>query len=201
MYSLELRLSLSCYGSQSFFKGIVDSGLGFHLQYDMALLEIRVYPDPVLRNVAEEISEVTDETLKLVADMVETMRSARGAGLAANQIGIPVRIIVLESEAEKGPAKEALVVCNPVVVSQEGEDVGEEGCLSFPKFYEFVKRSNKVHVKGETLKKEPFEIICEGHLARAFQHEIDHLNGILFVDHLSPVKKSLFKKKYLKSEK
>jgi peptide deformylase len=167
----------------------------------MALLEIRTYPDPVLRKAAAKVEEVTDDIVQLSKNMVETMRLARGAGLAANQVGVPIRLIVLDAETEKGQPREPIILLNPVILWQEDEEVDEEGCLSFPKFYEFVKRARKVSVKGETLQKEPFEAVCDGHLARAFQHEIDHLNGVLLIDHLSPVKKNLFKKKYQKIDK
>ncbi len=167
----------------------------------MALLRIRTFPDPVLREEATPVGEVTEELRRLSRDMVETMRLARGAGLAANQVGVPVRLIVLEGDLEERKEGEPLIILNPSIVEREEEEVSEEGCLSFPKFFEYVKRAKKVVVRGETLEKAPFERNCEGMLARAFQHEIDHLNGVLFIDHLSPIKKDLFKKRYLKTDK
>jgi peptide deformylase len=167
----------------------------------MALLRIRTFPDPVLREEAAPVDEVTEAVRKLSRDMVETMRLARGAGLAANQVGVPIRLIVLEGDLEERKDGEPLVILNPCIVEKGEEEVSEEGCLSFPKFFEYVKRSKKVVVRGETLDKKPFQRDCEGILARAFQHEIDHLNGVLFIDHLSPVKKDLFKKRYLKADK
>jgi len=166
----------------------------------MAFIEIRTYPDPVLRKIASPVKEISDELLKLSQDMIETMRLWHGAGLAANQVGEPIRLIVLEIPQQNKEGK-PIIVFNPVIVEQASEDIIEEGCLSVPKYYEFVKRAKKVLVKGIDLKGEAFEMECEGHLARAFQHEIDHLNGILFIDHLSPVKRNIFKKRFSKSGK
>lgn len=167
----------------------------------MPLRSIITYPAPILRKTAKSIEDLNDDILRLSEDMLETMRLARGAGLAANQVGVPVRLIVLEADTEK-KAENPIIVVNPVIVECGAtEETSEEGCLSLPKFYEFVKRAEKVLVRGMSLKGETFEMECEGHLARAFQHEIDHLNGILFIDHLSPIKKDLFKKKYSKQER
>lgn len=162
-------------------------------------MEIKTYPDPVLRKVCDPVKNVTDELLALCDNMVETMRLAQGAGLAANQVGMPIRLIVLEGKTKRQDMP--MILVNPVILEKDLEEVAEEGCLSLPKFYEFVKRAKKVLVKGINLKGEPFEMECEGFLARAIQHELDHLNGVLLVDHLSPVKKDLFKKKYLKDSK
>ncbi len=160
---------------------------------------IRKYPDNCLRKVAEEVRDVSSETRQLCSDMIETMQAAHGVGLAANQIGVSLRIIALETGSEK--ESEAVIILNPVIIKLEEEDVGEEGCLSIPGFYETIRRARKAIVKGASLKGEELTIECEGLLARAFQHEIDHLNGILFVDHLSPVKKQIFKREYLKEKK
>ncbi len=171
----------------------------------MSLLEIRTYPDPVLRKTAKPVDQVTAEIRKLAGDMIETMRLSRGAGLAANQVGVPVRLIVLEESGDKKNRGDkdgrAIIVINPEIVAREGEEVSEEGCLSLPKYYEYIKRAAKVSVKGFTIDKSPFEIQCEGHMAKAYQHEIDHLNGVLFIDYLSPVKRNLFKKKYVKRDR
>jgi peptide deformylase len=166
----------------------------------MSFLEIITYPNPILRKVAKPINNITEEVVKLSEDMVERMRLARGAGLAANQVGISVRLIVLDPQLKK--SDEPIVILNPSIAEKDSEDiVEEEGCLSVPKYFDFVKRSKKVLVKGIELSGESIEIECEGHLARAFQHEIDHLNGVVFIDYLSPIKKTLFKKKYLKDAK
>ncbi len=167
----------------------------------MAFLEIVTYPHPILRKVAKPIENISDEIIRLAENMVERMYLARGAGLAANQVGVSVRLIVLDLQSKK-KEHEHIVLLNPVIAEKDPEDiVEEEGCLSVPKYFDFVKRSKKVLVKGGELSGELVEIECEGHLARAFQHEIDHLNGVVFIDHLSPIKKSLFKKKYLKDAK
>jgi peptide deformylase len=160
---------------------------------------IRTYPDEVLRRVAGEVKNITDEVRRLASDMAETMCAARGVGLAANQIGLSFRIITVETGLEK--ESNPLVVVNPVIVGLDGEDAGEEGCLSIPGFYEIIKRAKEVVVKGVDIDGKELTIECGGLLARAFQHELDHLDGILFVDHLSPVKKQLFKREYAKEKK
>lgn len=162
----------------------------------MAIHPVRRYPDPVLRKVAEKVTDISAGLCKLSEDMIETMRAARGVGLAANQIGVPVRIISLELGLEK--ESQPLVLVNPEIVQLTSEETAEEGCLSLPGFYETVKRARQVLVKAVTLEGKEFSMECEGLLARAFQHEIDHLNGILLVDHLSPVKRQLFRKEYMK---
>jgi peptide deformylase len=166
----------------------------------MPFLEIITYPNPILRKVAKSVENITDEVVKLSKNMVERMYLARGAGLAANQVGVSVRLIVLDPQLKKD--NEPIVILNPVIAEKGPEDIlEEEGCLSLPKYYDFVKRSKNVLVKGIELGGESIEIECEGHLARAFQHEVDHLNGIVFIDYLSPIKKTLFKKTYLKDIK
>ncbi len=161
--------------------------------------DIRRYPDACLRRVAAEVHEINDEVRHLCSDMVETMCAARGVGLAANQIGVSLRIIAIETGSEK--ESKPIVLINPGIVTLEDEDLAEEGCLSIPGFYEVVKRGRKAIVKGKNLEGRDVTIECQGLLARACQHEVDHLNGILFVDHLSPVKKQLFKREYLKDKK
>jgi peptide deformylase len=162
----------------------------------MAIHPVRRYPDPVLRKVAEKVTNISTEVRRVGEDMVETMHASRGIGLAANQIGVSLRIITLEV----GPEKETLplVLINPEIVKAASEEIAEEGCLSLPGYYETVRRARQVVVKAVTLEGKEFRMECEGLLARAFQHEIDHLNGILLVDHLSPVKRQLFRKEYMK---
>jgi peptide deformylase len=166
----------------------------------MAILEIKTVPDPVLRKSAAPIDTITGEIVKLAENMVDTMIAAHGAGLAANQVGVPVRLVVIDGSLNNREKKH-LVILNPVIVEAGEEEVGEEGCLSVPGFYEFVKRAGKVRARGIDLKGKPIELECEGQLARAMQHETDHLNGVLFIDYLSPVKKSIFKKKYTGQKK
>ncbi|OPX99939.1 MAG: Peptide deformylase 1 [Syntrophorhabdus sp. PtaB.Bin047] len=161
----------------------------------MSTIDIRVIPDPVLRKLAKPVENITDAIVKLSGDMVETMILAHGAGLAAPQVGLPLRLIAID--ASLNPVeKEPIIVINPVIVETHLEENGEEGCLSVPGYYEYVKRAKKVHARGTDLKGNTIDFECEGQLARAFQHEIDHLNGVLFIDLLSPIKKNIFKKKY-----
>ena len=162
----------------------------------MAIHPVRRYPDPVLRKVAAKVADISADLLVHARDMVETMHAARGIGLAANQIGISLRIITLDVGPEKESAP--LVLINPEIVESAFEETAEEGCLSLPGFYETVKRARQVKVKAGTLEGKEFNMECEGLLARAFQHEIDHLNGLLLVDRLSPVKRQLFRKEYMK---
>jgi peptide deformylase len=162
----------------------------------MAIHPVRKYPDPVLRKVAEKVTDISTELCRLSGDMIETMRAARGIGLAANQIGVSLRIISIEMGLEKEPLP--LILINPEIVEVASEEIAEEGCLSLPGFYETVKRARQISVKAITLEGKEFSMECEGLLARAFQHEIDHLNGILLVDHLSPIKRQLFRKEYMK---
>lgn len=161
----------------------------------MSTIDIRVIPDPVLRTQSKPIENITGELLKLTDDMVETMILAHGAGLAAPQIGLPIRLIIIDASLNP-TEKEPLILINPLIVEAQLEENGEEGCLSVPGYYEYVKRAKKVLARGTGLTGKTIELECEGQLARALQHEIDHLNGVLFVDLLSPIKKSLFKKKY-----
>ncbi len=165
----------------------------------MAYLQIKTYPDPVLRKVCEPIESIRGETVILCNNMIETMRLAQGAGLAANQVGISSRLVVLDPRTKK--ESKPIILINPLITDKDSEEISEEGCLSFPKFYEYIKRAKKVLVKAINLQGEPFEMECDGFLARAVQHELDHLNGVLLIDHLSPVKKDLFKKKYMKDRK
>lgn len=161
----------------------------------MSAIDIRVIPDPVLRKLSDPINNITDRIVTLTNDMVETMILAHGAGLAAPQIGLPIRLIVLD--ASLNPLeKEPLILINPTIVEAQLEENGEEGCLSVPGYYEYVKRAKKVFARGTGLNGNTIELESEGQLARALQHEIDHLNGVLFIDLMSPIKKSLFKKKY-----
>jgi peptide deformylase len=166
----------------------------------MAILyPIRKYPDSVLRQVASPIKEITDDIRALAADMVETMHAANGVGLAANQIGIALRLITIDVGG--GREENAIALINPEIIEVADEEVAEEGCLSVPGFYEPVKRALRVTVRGTGLDGSEKTLRCSGLAARAFQHEIDHLEGVLFIDHLSPLKRQLFRKEYLKQSK
>ena len=161
--------------------------------------EIVIYPADVLKEKAEEVKEFNQEVRDLVNDMFETMYKRGGVGLAANQVGVLKRVVVIDlhSRTEK-QGKEQLVLINPEIISQEGEVVKEEGCLSLPGLYRKVKRAAYVKVKAQNVEGEEFELEAEGLLARALQHEIDHLNGIVFIDRLSPIQKRLALEKYRK---
>lgn len=163
----------------------------------MALLRILHYPEPVLKQVAEPV-DVFDEKLRTLArDMADTMYAAPGVGLAAPQVGVSRRLVVIDC-ARKDAPPHLIFAVNPEIVEREGEVFEEEGCLSVPGYYAKVARSARVKVRGQDLGGEPVQWEAEGLLAVAFQHEIDHLDGILFVDHLSPLKKSIFRKRWRK---
>lgn len=161
--------------------------------------DIVIYPANVLKERAEEVKEFNEEIRNLVEDMFDTMYKKGGVGLAANQVGVLKRVLILDlnSRTEK-QGKEKIVLINPEIVEQEGEIVAEEGCLSLPGLWKKVKRAQYVKVKAQNLEGEEFEIEGEGLLARALQHEIDHLNGIVFIDRLSPLQKRLALEKYKK---
>jgi peptide deformylase len=154
------------------------------------VLKILKYPDPVLSQPGEPVTEFNDELRKLVADMFETMYSAQGIGLAAPQIGISKRLTVIDLSLGKEP-KDKLVLINPEVISSEGRLYEEEGCLSFPDIREKVVRAAKVRIRAQDEHGKWFEMDGEELLSRAFQHEIDHLNGILFIFRMSPLKRNL----------
>jgi peptide deformylase len=146
----------------------------------MALLRIRTFGDPVLRQRGREVDRITDVHRRLVDDMLETMRAAPGVGLAAPQVGVLERIFVWEIEDERG------AVVNPMILeSSEEETVYEEGCLSVPGLYCEVSRPARINVEGLDLEGAPLSISLENFAARVWQHEIDHLDGVLFLDRLS----------------
>lgn len=161
----------------------------------MAILEIKEYGEPVLREKSLPVKEITPEILNLIRDMAETMYAASGVGLAAPQVAVTKRIIIIDGEEEG-----LIVLVNPMMVKSEGEVIEEEGCLSIPGVYSEVKRSSKVTVKALNESGEPIKITKEGLMARALQHEIDHLEGILFVDRIGKVKRQLLLNK-LKKQK
>ena len=167
----------------------------------MAIREIRKYPDPVLRQKTDRVETLDAALLRLIDDMVETMHAAPGVGLAANQVGVPLQVAVIDlsSREEKGRRHPLLVLINPEMLSQEGSVTEEEGCLSLPEYTEMVKRASKVKVRAQDRAGKSFEMEAEGLLAKALQHEIDHLNGLLFVDRLSALKKDIFKRRYKKA--
>ena len=156
--------------------------------------KILTYPNPELKKKSNPVTIITDAVRELARDMAETMYDAPGIGLAAPQIGVHQRVIVIDT-AEKDQAQGLITAINPVIVHAEGEAYEEEGCLSVPKYAANVRRHAKVVVKGLDLEGNEQTWQAEGLLAIAFQHEIDHLDGILFVDHLSPLKRDLFQRK------
>ena len=161
----------------------------------MAILEIKEYGEPVLREKALPVKEITPEILNLIKDMAETMYTASGVGLAALQVGVPKRIILVDGE-EDG----LIVLINPMIIKSEGEVVAEEGCLSVPDIYSQVKRSSKVTVKALNEKGDSIEITNEGLISRALQHEIDHLDGILFIDRIGRMERQILLNKLKKKK-
>lgn len=161
------------------------------------ILRIRKYGDPVLETKAEPVAEFDGELHRLAEDMFETMYANKGVGLAAPQVGVSKRLAVIDwSAGEDERAK--LVLVNPEILVREGTQIGEEGCLSIPGFREDVKRAWRVRVRAQDLEGNFFETEGEELLARALQHEIDHLDGILFLQHLSLLKRDLIKRKIRK---
>ena len=161
----------------------------------MAILEIKEYGEPVLREKALPVKEITPEILNLIKDMAETMYTASGVGLAALQVGVPKRIILVDGE-EDG----LIVLINPMIIKSEGEVVAEEGCLSVPDIYSQVKRSSKVTVKALNENGDLIEITKEDLIARALQHEIDHLDGILFIDRIGRMERQILLNKLKKKK-
>lgn len=158
------------------------------------------YGDPILEKKAEPVTEFNAELSGLIEEMFKTMYAAKGVGLAAPQIGLNKRISVIDISVGEDESQK-IVIINPEIVHKEGSQTGEEGCLSIPGFREQVKRANKVKVKAMNEKGEPIELEGEELLARAFQHEIDHLNGILFINHVSTLKRDLIRRKIKKLQK
>ena len=155
------------------------------------------FPDPLLKQKSASVTIITDEVIQLARDMAETMYDAPGVGLAAPQIGVLQRVIVIDVAA-KNELPQLITAINPVIIHSEGETFEEEGCLSVPDFSANVKRHERVVVKALTLEGQERIWHADGLLAIAFQHEIDHLEGMLFIDQLSPLKRQLFLKKVKK---
>ena len=163
----------------------------------MALLEIKNCLDPVLRKLCRPIENIDEELITLAENMVETTLAAPGVGLAANQIGLPWRLFVVNIGVETD--KDNLVtVVNPEITAMEGSELGEEGCLSIPDVISEVNRASQIEIKGYDLDGNEVRYEAQGYLARAFQHEMDHLNGVLFWDNLGKVKRDILKRKFKK---
>ena len=164
------------------------------------ILRILKYGAPELRKVSSPIDTFNGELEKIARNMIETMYASPGIGLAATQIGINIRLATIDLSV--GEEKDKLIIlCNPEIISREGIQKNEEGCLSVPDFSETVVRPQKMVVRGLDLKGKEMNIEAEGLLARCLCHEIDHLNGVLFIDHLSPLKRSLIRNRIKKLTK
>ena len=164
----------------------------------MALLQILEYPDPRLRTRAEPVAVVDDELRRLIDDMFETMYAAPGIGLAATQVNVHRRLLVADvSEGHDDPR----VFINPEILEKDGREISEEGCLSVPGFYEKVERAERIRVRALDRDGKSFEAEIDGLLAVCVQHEIDHLDGKLFVDYLSDLKRQRIRKRIEKNRK
>lgn len=163
----------------------------------MAILPIRIYPDPVLRVKCRDVTEFDEKLRKTAADMIQTMHAAPGVGLAAPQVGLDIRLAVVDLSVGEDP-RQLYVIVNPEVVSREGSETAEEGCLSLPGITDKVERPTLVTVKAQDLEGKPIQIRAEDWLARAFCHEIDHLSGVLFPDYLRGLRKERVKRQLKK---
>ena len=167
----------------------------------MAILDILTYPNPELKKISRPVEVVDGNMVELIDNMFETMYAAPGIGLAAPQVGVLKRVIVLDIGERDGEQTASLALVNPEIIASAGETTFEEGCLSVPEFTADVVRYAEVTVKGLNRSGEAVEIEAKGLLAIALQHEIDHLDGILFVDRLGIVKSDIFRRKFRKALK
>jgi len=165
----------------------------------MAQRSVVTYGNPFLKRRASEITEIDDSVKKLAEEMFETLDRSRGVGLAAPQVGVPLRLIVLSIPSDDGTRWKCAIV-NPELVSKNGRITSEEGCLSVPGVYEDITRAEEVEVKGLDLEGKEMRVKGKGLLAKAVQHEIDHINGILIVDRLSAIKRHVLQKRLRKLE-
>ncbi len=158
----------------------------------MAILEVLLFPDERLRNKAIPVEQINAEIKEIAANMLETMYAESGIGLAATQVNIQKRIVVMDLSEEKN---EPLILINPEITKLEGKETMREGCLSVPDYFDTVERAEKIEFNYKTLENEIINVETDGLLAVCVQHEIDHLNGKLFIDYLSPLKRRRLKKK------
>jgi peptide deformylase len=163
----------------------------------MPILPILTYPDPVLRQKAERVENIDDSIQRLIDDMIETMYDAPGIGLAANQVGRPISVIVVDIQRD-GSEYGLIVLVNPEMVSARGKITSEEGCLSVPEYFAKVTRHEEIVVRGLDRHGKEVEITAEGLLSIALQHEMDHLEGKLFIDHINMVARDIFKRRWKK---
>ncbi|HLY42082.1 MAG TPA: peptide deformylase [Terracidiphilus sp.] len=164
------------------------------------ILKIVKYPEPVLQQPGEPVTEFNSELRKFVADMFETMYASQGIGLAAQQVGVAKRVTVIDLSQGKDPAQK-LVLINPEVIFREGKQYEEEGCLSFPEIREKISRAAKVRIRAQDERGKWFEMDGEQLLSRAFQHEIDHLDGMLFIFRMSALKRDLVLRRIRKMQR
>jgi len=159
----------------------------------MAILDVLVFPNPALREPTSEVTKFDDDLKRLLSDMWETMYLSKGVGLAAPQIGHPLKLFVSDWEGNKR------VIINPEIVEAEGVEAKDEGCLSFPGIYEEIKRPSRIRIRYRDESGELHDDIVEGYLARVYSHETDHLKGKLLIDHLSALKRTFLRKKMSKA--
>ncbi len=164
------------------------------------LLKIVKYPEPVLSQPGEPVTEFNDELRRFVADLFETTYAAKGIGLAAPQVGVSKRVTVIDLSCGKDP-EQKLVLINPEIIAREGKQYEEEGCLSFPEIHDKVQRAFKVTVRAQDEYGKWFEMDGEELLARAFQHEIDHLDGVLFIFRMSSLKRDMILRRIRKAQR
>jgi len=174
------------------------SGLKSHY---MALRDIIILPDKRLRSVSKPVVEIGDDVRTLVADMFETMYEAPGIGLAAIQVGVPLRLVTMDLSKKEAESQPKIFVNPEIVWSSEAMSTYEEGCLSIPEIHEDVDRPARVKVKYLGVDGQPLEEEADGLFATCIQHEVDHLNGVLFIDHISKLKRDRIVKKFTKAAK
>ena len=164
----------------------------------MTILDILNYPDPRLHKVASIVDEINSEIISIVRDMTETMYAAPGIGLSATQVNYHKKIIIIDISEKKD---DLLILINPEIVSSDGQQESQEGCLSVPGIYETVKRASEISIRALNVDGELIEFLADGKLSICIQHEMDHLMGKVFVEYLSPLKKSRIKTKMIKKNK
>lgn len=171
----------------------------------MATRKILTYPDPILRRETEKVTVFDDKLRQLAADLIETMYAAPGSGLAANQIGVSLRVVVVDTSPPIDDAeireRSHLVLVNPEIIEGDGAETYEEGCLSITGYSAKVKRYTRIKVRAQNLAGKTREFEAMDHFARIIQHEVDHLNCILFIDRISSLKRALYKKRLKKQLK
>jgi len=163
-------------------------------------MEIVLYPDPVLLRKADPVEEFDEDLTRFVAEMHKTMIDSNGVGLAAPQVGVSKQICIIDLSVGEDP-DQLYVLINPEIVEQSGAQKGEEGCLSFPDLVTVVERPTYVRVRSHNLAGDPVEVEAHDYLARAFCHEMDHLNGVVFLERISQLKRNMMKKKIQKRQK